>query len=152
MRSEDAVPPYIPDLIEARGSKHRTQGLLVVIRKTIAGKTGYMFLESTRITIDHTGCRSWNACVARAVRKRKRKAARIIENRTNLPATDDLVHNSVRMGEQQLVATEWQLSQTVNDDLLLTDVSVPALRRPWIPCVKGVLPGGTPLPGIVRIH
>ena len=43
MRSEDAVPPYIPDLIETRGSKHRTQGLLVIIRKAVAGKTGYMF-------------------------------------------------------------------------------------------------------------
>ena len=31
MRSEDAVPPYIPDLIETRCSKHLPQGLLVII-------------------------------------------------------------------------------------------------------------------------
>src|SRR5258708_37077732 len=73
MRSEDAVPANVPDLIQTRRSKHRTQGLLVIIRKTIAGEAGYVRFKSRRLTVDHTRCRAWNTCVARAIRERERK-------------------------------------------------------------------------------
>src|ERR1700716_4233316 len=111
-----------------------------------------MFLESTRITIYPTGRRAWNTCIARAIGERKWKTTRVIENRTDLPTSDDLIHNSVCMGEQQLISTERQLSQAVDDDLLLSDKTVATLCCPWIPGVKATLPRGTPLPRIIRIQ
>ncbi len=121
MRPEDAVTARSSYLIKGCRRKPRPQRLSIVVGKTMAGISGDVFLEQTRTPVGVTWRRARNTCIARAIGERKWKTARVIEDRTDLPASHNLVYNRVRMGKDQLIAAEWQFKQTVDDDLLLTD-------------------------------
>lgn len=106
VRSKDAVPSDVSDLIQAGHGEGGAQGLRLEVDQAIAGEAGDMRLERAWVSVDLARHAARYLITARAIAERKGKAAGVVEHWTKLPSSDDLVDDPVCVGKQRLVVPE----------------------------------------------